>query len=102
MTAQKPLRCGEGRHRLSCWFGLSRASFLTLPRVLMEAMPDEWQGQMAELLEQYERAFPNQPDIGTRVQCTRSGRLAKFPDWLLNYRRPDRAAIDRLRGGEAA
>ena len=31
---------------LSNWFGLSYASFLTLPRVLMEAMPEEWQRKM--------------------------------------------------------
>ena len=29
--------------RLSRWFGLSYASWLTMPRVMMEAMPEEWQ-----------------------------------------------------------
>lgn len=28
---------------LACWFGLSYASFLVLPRVLMQDMPPEWQ-----------------------------------------------------------
>ncbi|MEA2935040.1 MAG: hypothetical protein QOD74_1686, partial [Variibacter sp.] len=35
-----------GWEALSRWFGLSRASFAVLPRVLMQQMPDEWQGRM--------------------------------------------------------
>lgn len=83
---------------LSCWFGLSYASFCVLPRVLMEAMPHGWQEQMAKLLNEYSDTFPNQPDIGTRVQITKDKKLIKAPDWLLNYRHPDREAIDALKG----
>jgi len=90
----------SGADDLSCWFGLGRASFLTLPRVLMEAMPDEWQGRMASLLEEYDEAFPNQPNMSTRVQATVDGKLVKMPPWVLNYRRPDQAEIDRLRAAE--
>lgn len=90
----------DGKERLSCWFNLSYASWLTLPRVMMEAMPVEWQDRMAALLEEFRETFPNQPDIGTRVQVTRDGKLVKAPEWLLNYRRPDKAAIDRMRGEE--
>ncbi|MBX9754277.1 MAG: hypothetical protein K2X80_05955 [Pseudomonadaceae bacterium] len=85
------------RQDLQCWFGLSYSSFAVLPRVLMEAMPDEWQKRMAALLHEYSESFPNQPDIGTRVQATKGGRLTTFPEWVLNYRNPDRGAIDRLR-----
>lgn len=78
---------------------MSRASFLVLPRVLMHEMPDDWQGSMAALLDEYDDAFPNRPAIGTRVHCTNlSGRLITWPEWMLNYRRPDYAAIDELRG----
>lgn len=96
MTAREP-----GGDRLWRWFGLSYASFLTLPRVLMHEMPDVWQGKMAALLEEYDEAFPNKPDMGTRVQCTRDGRLVSWPSWLLNYRRPDHVAIDGLRPAPA-
>lgn len=85
---------------LSCWFGLSYASYAVLPRVLMEAMPAEWQDKMATLLNEYDCAFPNQPDVGTRVLITQNGKLIKTPNWLLNYRYPDRAMIKRLRGEE--
>lgn len=89
----------SGKEDLSCYFGLSYASWLTLPRVLMEAMPDEWQGQMAKLLFEYDEAIKNPPDLGTRVQVTKKGRLTKTPEWLINYRRPDRNAIDKVLGG---
>ena len=73
----------EGREKLWLWFELSYASFLTLPRVLMHEMPDEWQGKMADLLNEYSEAFPNQPDIGSRVQITdMSGKLIPCPEWL--------------------
>ena len=88
----------DGQDVLWEWFGLSYASWLTIPRVLLHAMPDEWQGEMAKLLNEYEDAFPNQPELGTRVQITKEGKLIKTPSWLLNYRHPDKEAIDKLRG----
>ncbi len=93
-----------GHNALSEWFSLSYSSFLTLPRVLMEAMPDEWQGRMAALLEEYDDAYTNWPDIRVQVRITDgSGRMIKTPRWLINYRHPDRAAIEALRGaGEEA
>ena len=84
--------------RLDCWFNLSYASWLTLPRVLMEAMPEDWQAKMAALLWEYNDAYPNQPEIGTRVQVTRGGNLVRTPDWLIQYRHPDYRQIDKLRG----
>ena len=88
----------DQRKDLACWFGLSYASFLVLPRVLMQDMPTEWQERMAVLLTEYDDAFPNQPDIGTSVRATHNGRLTKMPSWLLNYRHPARAEIAKLRG----
>src|SRR5262245_30164604 len=95
-------RSGYGADRLWTWFGLDRASFLVLPRVLMHDMPDDWQDRMTTLLEEYQAVFPNQPEIGTRVQCTRRGKLVKWPEWLLNYRRPDFDEINKIRQVEAA
>lgn len=86
------------RTDLAAYFGLSYASWLTLPRVLMEAMPEAWTGQMAALLHQYDDAFPNQPNYGTTVRLTIDGKLVKTPSWLSNYRHPDLAMINQLRG----
>ena len=96
----KPEEEAAESESLQLFFGLSRASFLTLPRVLMEAMPVSWQDKMAELLKQYGEAFPNQPNLSTRVQITdMAGRLIPTPDWIINYRHPNPAAIKTLREG---
>jgi len=88
----------SGYDQLWNYFGSSYASWLTIPRILMHAMPDEWQEKMAKLLEEYQDTFPNQPDVGTRVHITDlKGKLIKCPKWLLNYRRPNQACINELR-----
>ncbi|AIB40815.1 hypothetical protein [Pseudomonas sp. WCS374] len=83
---------------LSCYFGLTYASWLTLPRVLMESMPDEWKRSMATLLNQYEDAYQNQPSYGTTVRVTVDGKMVRTPEWLINYRHPDRSMINQVRG----
>jgi hypothetical protein len=87
----------EGHDALSFWFGLSYASFLTLPRVLMEAMSDEWQGKMAALLNEYDDTFDRLPSYGTRVQVLKNGKMTKTPEWLINYRRPDPEVIESFK-----
>jgi len=95
----RKLRAWEnGPDRLHAYFGLSYASWLTLPRVLMARMPDDWQYRMADLLAEWEDAWPEQPEIGTRVMATRDGRLVPMPRFLIDYRHPDLEAIERLRG----
>lgn len=87
----------EHEEDLQSWFGLSYASFLTMPRVLMESMPSDWQKKMAKLLFEYNNSFPNQPDIGTRVQITQHGKLIPTPQWIINYRHPDLKMIEGLK-----
>jgi hypothetical protein len=89
----------NGRDNLWNWFGLSYASWITIPRVLAHAMPDEWQEKMAQLLKEYDHYWDMEKiEIdGTRVQCTKDGKLCKSPDWLLNYRHPDNKKIDGIK-----
>ena len=54
----------KGHDRLHGWFGLSYAQFLTIPRLVMQSMPDEWQGKMAALLEELDDAFDWRPTEG--------------------------------------
>lgn len=95
---------GSGREKLNLYFGLTYASWLTMPRALMSQMPDEWQGLMAKLLDEYEDTYTNwealgiEGQIGTRVQVTADGKLVKTPVSLLNYRHPDRELIESLKG----
>jgi hypothetical protein len=87
-----------GHERLWNWFGMSRASWLTMPRAFMQAMPGDWQWRMAQLCEEWDAAW-NWPDgmgsasVNQRVY----GRMSKWPDYVLNYRHPDNAAIAALR-----
>lgn len=74
---------------IHAWFGLSYAQFLTLPRVVMEAMPVEWQERMAALLSEMDAAFDWRPDRGHFwVQLRRrDGRFVPLPEALCDYRR---------------
>jgi hypothetical protein len=85
-----------GYERLWGWFGLSRASWLSVPRVLMHEMPDEWQEQMAALLEQLSETFPNAPLDEIHVSVKERGKFVSMPDWI-GYRYPDKEALDSFR-----
>lgn len=88
----------SGYDKLWRWFGLSYASYLVLPRVLMHEMPDEWQEKMAELLEEYDEKFSKWPEeYGTRVQLIQDGKLVKTPEWIINYRHPDLKKISEIK-----
>ena len=89
-----------GNERLSTWFGLSYASWLTIPRVLMESMPDRWQLEMAKLLEEYEDTFQNWPeDLPTPHVIGRNskGKFCRMPKYLIQYRHPIESAIENLK-----
>lgn len=88
---------GSGYDRLWLWFSLGRAAYAVLPRVMMHAMPDHWQGRMAALLDEWDEAWPNQPDISANIQIRRANRFIKTPPWLLNYRHPDLAQLESMR-----
>ena len=90
-----------GYEKLWGYFGLSRASWLTMPRVMMHDMSDEWQSKMADLLNEWDNTWINQPCIGTRVQITdSSGKLIKTPNYIMNYRHPDKETIKSFRGDQ--
>lgn len=87
----------EGYDRLWRWFGMTYASWLTMPRVMMHAMPDDWQMRMAQLCEEWDETW-NSDDMPTpHVSAKVGGKFAKWPRWLLNYRHPDRHQLERMR-----
>lgn len=88
---------GKGYDALWSWFCLSYASWLTLPRVMMHEMPDDWQMRMAELLNEWEATWDSNDLPEPAVQARKGRRFTRWPDWLLNYRYPDRAEIQKLR-----
>lgn len=87
----------EGRERLWLWFSLSRATWLTLPRSLMHEMPDEWQFKMAELLEQWDDTWNSDEMPEPYVSARKNNKFTNWPDWLLNYRHPNKHEINLLK-----
>lgn len=87
----------SGADRLQLYFSIDRAPWLTLPRVCMEAMPDEWQRDMAQLLCEWDDTW-RFPNLRAAVNIRRAdGSYAPMPPWLTNYRRPDASLVDSLR-----
>lgn len=91
-------QANPGYDQLWAWFGLSRSAYAVLPRVMMHAMPDEWQGRFAELMDEWDDHWPNQPDITAHVQIKQNNRFISTPPWLLNYRHPDHNQLNAMRG----
>lgn len=81
------------------WFGLSRASFLVVPRSFLHEMPLKWQNKLAKLLYEYEDTFPNRPDIDCVVQARKNGKFTSWPEWIIQYRRTylNRKKFDNMR-----
>lgn len=87
----------NGYQRLWDWFGLSYASWLTLPRIMMHEMPDEWQNKMAELLDEWDETWDSSNMPLPSVSAKLNNKFTKWPSWLLNYRHPDTTEINKLR-----
>lgn len=59
MTTDRDTNLGETieTEAIHGFFGLTYASYLVLPRVLLQSMPDEWQTAFVRLVEQLHDAF---------------------------------------------
>jgi len=64
----------------------------------MQQMPDEWQERMVDLLEEYNKTYPNLPYIDIWITARRKGKFIKVPSWLENYRYPEQEKINSMRG----
>lgn len=79
------------------WFELSYAQYLTVPRSIMEAMPEEWQKKMVECLDQLDKTFDWRPKSGRYWVKLKDGNGKYESDPLMQYRHPDRAYIESIR-----
>ena len=71
-------------------FGLTYASWLVWPRVVMQAMPIEWQERFVALAEEMGEKFPRwEPEGSFQISLKQRGKFVKLPDSLCNYRRPE-------------
>lgn len=70
-------------------FGLTYASWLVWPRVVMQAMPILWQQKFCKLAEEMSEKFPDwEPEGDFQVGLRVNGKIAKLPPHLCNYRHP--------------
>lgn len=53
-----------GADKLHLWWELSYAQYLTVPRSVMQSMPDDWQSRMALLLEELDERIEWRPKEG--------------------------------------
>lgn len=68
------------------WFELSYAKYLTIPRSVLQAMPQEWQSRFAECLYELDDTIDWRPKSG-RYWCRLKDRKGRFvEDPLMNYR----------------
>lgn len=51
----------NGTEQLHLWWGLSYAQYLTVPRSVMQSMPDKWQAKMAALLNELDSTIDWRP-----------------------------------------
>ena len=77
----------ESEEPINWWFELSYAQYLTVPRLVMQSMPLEWQRKMAVLLQEMDETFDWRPKEGQYwVKLKNSkGRFMDAP--LEDYRR---------------
>lgn len=92
----------SGYDDLWLWFGASHSAWLTLPRSLMHSMPDDWQKQMAGLLDQWDAAWNTAHLPAPYVSARDGAKFTRWPEWLLNYRHPAKDEIDAVRAPQPA
>jgi hypothetical protein len=78
------------------WFELSYAQYLTIPRSIMEAMPEEWQKRMVACLKELDSTFDWRPSEGRYWVKLKNSKGQYVKDPLMQYRHPDIKYIESL------
>lgn len=79
------------------WFELSYAQYLTIPRSILEAMPEDWQHKMTNLLVELDNTFDWRPKEGRYWVKLKDGKGRYVVDCLMQYRHPDFEYIQSLK-----
>jgi hypothetical protein len=70
------------------WFGLSYASWLTIPRIVLQSMPIKWQEKFFGLLDEIEGTIelPEEAKMDTVVNLKKNGKFvrSKLPPYRHN------------------
>ena len=86
-------RYSQDPEPISLWFELSYAQYLTIPRSVLQAMPQEWQAKMAVLLDQVDETIDWRPKEGKYWVKLKDAAGRYVHDSLMEYRRPEPGAI---------
>lgn len=79
----------EKKHirKIHDWFELSYAQYLTIPRSVLQSMPDEWQVRFVKCLEELDEAIDWRPDVGRYWVQLRDENGRYVADPLMDYER---------------
>lgn len=73
--------------RIHTWFGLSYAQYLTIPRSVLQSMPDEWQDRFVTCLEELDQAIDWRPRSGRYWVQLKDGKGRYVEDEFMDYQR---------------
>ena len=79
------------------WFELSHAQYLTIPRSIMESMPNEWQKRMVKCLEELDETYDWRPKEGRYWVKLKDGKGRYVSDPLMEYRHSDKNYIKSIK-----
>lgn len=78
-------------------FGLTYASWFLVPRVVLEAMPIEWQRKFVKLMYELGDTFTWEPDCSMQIVFRKRGKYIRVPDHFRNYRYPHGEWLNSIR-----
>jgi len=97
------LECAAPKDRIHEWFELTYAQYLTIPRSVLQSMPDDWQEKFVALLKELDEAidwrpqYPFQYWVGLRD--VGNGRMVSITrDPLMDYQRGRRRVPHKAAG----
>jgi hypothetical protein len=86
------------------WFGLTYAAWLVLPRLYLEAMPEDWQRKFVVLLKELGATFDDWEPEGTEIVVQLKGErgwLVAPPSWVTEYRHGSAEHVRKKGEGES-
>lgn len=87
----------EKMERVHGWFELTYAQYLTIPRSVLQSMPDEWQDRFVTCLEELDEAIDWRPPWPSRYWVVLKDALGKYKyDPLRDYQRGRRRVEVKL------
>jgi len=85
-----PKSLPEHPEAIHYWFELSYAQYLTIPRSVLQSMPNEWQKVFVKCLEELDDKIDWRPKGGRYWVCLKDSKGRYVHDPLMDYKRGGR------------